>query len=120
MCSSDLNLKSATSDTDLKKIPAVPERQVKAMTQQLTDTTARPAPKIEFDIGDNVRVVEGNKERTQVFSGIVILFFAWLKAGKGYYNKGGVHAYGVSAAVMYWHFVDIVWVFFYPALYLLK
>lgn len=54
-----------------------------------------------------------------VFSGIVILFFAWLKAGKGYYNKGGIHAYGVSAAVMYWHFVDIVWVFFYPALYLL-
>ena len=55
-----------------------------------------------------------------VFSGIVILFFAWLKAGKGYYDKGGIHAYGVSAAVMYWHFVDIVWVFFYPALYLLK
>jgi transcriptional antiterminator NusG len=54
------NLKSATSDTDLKKIPAVPERQVKAMTQQLTDTATRPAPKIEFDIGDNVRVVEGN------------------------------------------------------------
>jgi len=38
----------------------VPERQVKAMTQQLTDTTARPAPKVEFDVGDNVRVVEGN------------------------------------------------------------
>jgi len=53
------NLK-ATSETDLKRIPAVPERQVKAMAQQLTDTTARPAPKIEFDVGDNVRVVEGN------------------------------------------------------------
>ena len=25
----------------------------------------------------------------------------------------------VSAVVMYWHFVDVVWVFFYPALYLL-
>lgn len=54
------NLKSATSDTDLKKIPAVPERQVKAMAQQLTDTTARPTAKVEFDVGDNVRVVEGN------------------------------------------------------------
>jgi transcriptional antiterminator NusG len=54
------NLKSATSDTDLKKIIAVPERQVKAMAQQLTDTTARPAAKVEFDVGDNVRVVEGN------------------------------------------------------------
>ncbi len=54
------NLKSATSDTDLKRIPSVPERQVKAMAQQLTDTTARPAAKVEFDVGDNVRVVEGN------------------------------------------------------------
>ena len=55
-----------------------------------------------------------------VFSGVGILFLTWRKAGKGYYDKGGIHAYGVSAAVMYWHFVDIVWVFFYPALYLLK
>jgi transcriptional antiterminator NusG len=54
------NLKSATSDTDLKKIPAVPEKQVLAMTQQLIETAVRPAPKIEFDIGDAVRVVEGN------------------------------------------------------------
>ena len=54
------NLKSATSDTDLKRIPAVPEKQVKAMTEQLVETAARPAPKIEFDIGDAVRVVEGN------------------------------------------------------------
>lgn len=54
------NMKAANTETDLKRIPSVPERQVKAMTQQLTDTTARPAPKIEFDVGDNVRVVEGN------------------------------------------------------------
>ncbi len=53
------NLK-ANTDADLKRIPSVPERQVKAMAQQLTDTTARPAAKIEFDVGDNVRVVEGN------------------------------------------------------------
>ncbi len=54
------NMKSANTETDLKRIPAVPERQVMSMTQQLTDTAARPAPKIEFDVGDNVRVVEGN------------------------------------------------------------
>jgi transcriptional antiterminator NusG len=54
------NMKAANTETDLKKIPAVPERQVKAMTQQLTDTTARPTPKVEFDVGDKVRVVEGN------------------------------------------------------------
>jgi cytochrome c oxidase subunit 3 len=25
----------------------------------------------------------------------------------------------VEAAAVYWHFVDVVWVFFYPALYLM-
>jgi cytochrome c oxidase subunit 3 len=28
--------------------------------------------------------------------------------------------WAVSGTVMYWHFVDVVWVFFYPALYLTK
>jgi cytochrome c oxidase subunit 3 len=27
--------------------------------------------------------------------------------------------WGVEASIKYWHFVDLVWVFFYPALYLL-
>ena len=27
--------------------------------------------------------------------------------------------WGVEACVKYWHFVDLVWVFFYPALYLI-
>ena len=30
--------------SDLAKIPAVPENQVKAMTQQLTETAVKPAP----------------------------------------------------------------------------
>jgi cytochrome c oxidase subunit 3 len=25
----------------------------------------------------------------------------------------------VEAATVYWHFVDVVWIFFYPALYLI-
>jgi len=27
--------------------------------------------------------------------------------------------WGVEAAVVYWHFVDFIWIFFYPALYLI-
>jgi len=27
--------------------------------------------------------------------------------------------WGVEAAVVYWHFIDVVWIFFYPALYLI-
>jgi cytochrome c oxidase subunit 3 len=26
---------------------------------------------------------------------------------------------GLEAAANYWHFVDLVWIFFYPALYLI-
>jgi cytochrome c oxidase subunit 3 len=27
--------------------------------------------------------------------------------------------WAVEAAAVYWHFVDVVWIFFYPALYLI-
>jgi cytochrome c oxidase subunit 3 len=27
--------------------------------------------------------------------------------------------YSVEACAIYWHFVDVVWIFFYPALYLM-
>ena len=27
--------------------------------------------------------------------------------------------WGVEAAANYWHFIDVVWIFFYPALYLI-
>lgn len=30
------------------------------------------------------------------------------------------HKWPVEASVKYWHFVDVVWVFFYPALYLVN
>ncbi|RME40648.1 MAG: heme-copper oxidase subunit III, partial [Caldilineae bacterium] len=27
--------------------------------------------------------------------------------------------WGVEACAIYWHYVDLVWVFFYPAIYLM-
>jgi cytochrome c oxidase subunit 3 len=57
---------------------------------------------------------------THVASGVLLLLLAYRAAGRGVYAGGGTRAYGVSAIVMYWHFVDVVWVFFYPALYLLR
>ncbi len=44
---------------DEPNVPSVPEKQVLAMTQQLTETAQKPVPKIDFESGDNVRVVEG-------------------------------------------------------------
>jgi cytochrome c oxidase subunit 3 len=52
-----------------------------------------------------------------VLTGVFIIFTVWRKARMGKYNSE--RYWGVEAATMYWHFVDIVWFFFYPALYLI-
>ena len=51
-----------------------------------------------------------------VVSGIGFLALAWNLARKGRFDSK--NHWGISGTVMYWHFVDVVWVFFYPALYL--
>jgi cytochrome c oxidase subunit III len=51
-----------------------------------------------------------------VLSGVVMLIVLFILGAKGRYTKES--HWPVSGVVMYWHFVDIVWMFFYPALYL--
>jgi len=53
---------------------------------------------------------------SHVISGVVMLVLAWRLARQGRFSRES--HWGVSSTVMYWHFVDVVWVFFYPALYL--
>ncbi len=50
-----------------------------------------------------------------VLSGVLILALVYLNGRRGAYDD---NPWGVEAAAKYWHFVDVVWVFFYPALYL--
>jgi cytochrome c oxidase subunit 3 len=52
-----------------------------------------------------------------VFTGLLLLFIVWRKARMGKYNAE--RYWGVEAAAVYWHFVDVVWFFIYPALYLI-
>lgn len=52
-----------------------------------------------------------------VLTGLIFLFVVWNNARKGLYSAD--KHYGVEAAAVYWHFVDLVWIFFYPALYLI-
>jgi cytochrome c oxidase subunit III len=52
-----------------------------------------------------------------VFTGLVFLIIVWNNARKGVYTAE--KHWGVEAAAVYWHFVDLVWIFFYPALYLI-
>jgi len=51
-----------------------------------------------------------------VLTGLILLFIVWRNARRGLYDEKN---YPVEAAAVYWHFVDVVWIFFYPALYLI-
>ncbi len=52
-----------------------------------------------------------------VFTGLIFLAIVWNNARKNVYSAE--KHWGVEAAAVYWHFVDLVWIFFYPALYLI-
>jgi cytochrome c oxidase subunit 3 len=52
-----------------------------------------------------------------VFSGVIFLAIVLRKGAHGLYTSE--KHWGVEASVVYWHFVDVVWFFFYPALYLI-
>lgn len=54
-----------------------------------------------------------------VVTGILFLIVIWARSGDGHYS-GGPKVWPVTGTIMYWHFVDVVWVFFYPTLYLIQ
>ena len=51
-----------------------------------------------------------------VITGLIFLAIVYRNARRGLYDE---KQYPVEAAAVYWHFVDLVWIFFYPALYLI-
>ena len=52
-----------------------------------------------------------------VVSGIVMLAMVYRLGVRGRFSADS--HWGVEGTIKYWHFVDVVWVFFYPALYLI-
>lgn len=52
-----------------------------------------------------------------VISGLVLIAIVWNMGRKGHFSAE--HNWGVEACAIYWHYVDLVWIFFYPALYLI-
>ncbi len=52
-----------------------------------------------------------------VLTGIIFLIIVLRNGSRGLYNEE--KHWAVEAAAVYWHFVDVVWIFFYPALYLI-
>jgi cytochrome c oxidase subunit 3 len=55
---------------------------------------------------------------SHVISGIVLLALVYRLVGMGHFSEE--RHWGVEASIKYWHFVDVVWVFFYPILYLVS
>jgi cytochrome c oxidase subunit 3 len=55
---------------------------------------------------------------SHVVSGIVMLAILYWLAIRGHFSPK--EHWGVEAVIKYWHFVDVVWVFFYPTLYLVS
>ncbi len=52
-----------------------------------------------------------------VFTGLVYILTVISNGKKGLYSTE--NHWGVESCAIYWHYVDVIWIFFYPALYLI-
>jgi cytochrome c oxidase subunit III len=52
-----------------------------------------------------------------VLTGVIFLSIVLRNLARNRYSEE--KHWAVEAAVVYWHFIDVVWIFFYPALYLI-
>ncbi|MBK9053951.1 MAG: heme-copper oxidase subunit III [Chloroflexi bacterium] len=52
-----------------------------------------------------------------VVSGLILILLVYINGRRGGYSEE--KHWGVEACAIYWHYVDVVWVFFYPLLYLM-
>jgi cytochrome c oxidase subunit 3 len=52
-----------------------------------------------------------------VLSGIVLILTVWNLGRAGHFSAE--RHWGIEATAIYWHFVDVIWVLYYPAIYLM-
>jgi len=53
-----------------------------------------------------------------VIAGTVILIVCWTNARQGAYHRDNIR--GLETGASYWHMVDLLWIFLFPLLYLLR
>jgi nitric oxide reductase NorE protein len=53
-----------------------------------------------------------------VVAGTIILIVMWTNAREGIYHAGNFK--GLETGASYWHMVDLLWIFLFPLLYLLR
>ncbi len=71
----------------------------------------------EFNVYGAVLFFMTGMHAFHVLTGVILLAITARLGAKGRFNSSDF--WGVEGVVVYWHFVDVVWVFFYPALYLM-
>ena len=54
-----------------------------------------------------------------VIGGIIVIFYMWLPGAKMWERDPERFTNRIEIAGLYWHFVDLVWIFLFPVLYLL-
>ena len=55
-----------------------------------------------------------------IIGGMIVMGYFWLPAGNKMWHSEPEHFTNrIEAAGLYWHFVDLVWIFLFPVLYLL-
>jgi len=54
-----------------------------------------------------------------IVGGVVVNGYFWGPGSKMFHTKPEMFTNRVEAAGLYWHFVDLVWIFLFPVLYLL-
>jgi cytochrome c oxidase subunit 3 len=73
--------------------------------------------KPEDDVYGAVFYMMTGMHALHVLSGVIFLAIIYRNGKKGLYSID--RHWPVEAAAIYWHFVDVVWIFYYPALYLI-
>ena len=54
-----------------------------------------------------------------VIGGLVVMIYLWLTAGKWFKTKPEQFTNRIEVCGLFWHFVDLVWIFLFPVLYLM-
>lgn len=54
-----------------------------------------------------------------VIGGVVVMIYLWLTAGRWFKAKPEQFTNRIEVSGLFWHFVDLVWIFLFPVLYLM-
>ena len=54
-----------------------------------------------------------------IIGGMIVIFFFWMPGAKMWESEPDRFTNRIEIVGLYWHFVDLVWIFLFPVLYLL-